>query len=57
MSLVSRIESLILRLAAEFKAIRRDLGNPTELTTRDNFDSPGWLTSQTRSVLVVRRTW
>ena len=35
MSLVSRIESLILRLAAEFKAIRRDLGNPTELTTRD----------------------
>ena len=35
MSLVSRIESLILRLAAEFKAIRRDLGNPTELTMRD----------------------
>jgi capsid protein len=35
MSLVYRIESLILRLAAEFKAIRRDLGNPTELTTRD----------------------
>jgi capsid protein len=35
MSLASKIHSLVQRVAAEFKAIRRDLGNPLDLTTTD----------------------
>ncbi len=33
MSLISKIQSLVIGVAAEFKALRRDLGNPTALTT------------------------
>ena len=35
MSLASKIHALVQRVAAEFKATRRDLGNPLDLTTTD----------------------
>jgi capsid protein len=35
MSLASKIHSLVQRIAAEFKALRRDLGNPLDLSTTD----------------------
>jgi capsid protein len=35
MSLSSKIHSLVQRIAAEFKALRRDIGNPLDLTTTD----------------------